>query len=142
MIPTDRAAARFAEILGLGGAVAIVADHHADARGVPATFLHLPTHAERSVGLLAWRYDAHVVVAGIRRRHVPFQFDLVVEDVFGPDSWSAVDDPVVYVTHRYLRGLERMVMTDPTQYLWGYARWGEEAARQALHEPEAGKPRS
>ena len=49
----------------------------------------------------------------------------------GLDTQSLSDpvaqaDPVEYITSRYLRGIERMILADPTQYLWAYPRWGKE----------------
>jgi len=141
LVPVEQALERLPQVLEAGGTIAVIADHHAAARrGLPVTFLGLPTRALRSVGLLAWRYSADVVVAGIRRTGV-FQFEIDVVDVMKQRDWASAADPVVYITERYLRGLERLVLTDPTQYLWGYARWGEEFARQLMaEEPGSGVP--
>lgn len=130
LIPVERAAQRLGEILGQGGSVAILADHHSDRRGMQASFLGLPTRAMRTVGLLAWRYQADVVVAGIRRTHCSFRFELPLIDVIACQDWQNQPDPVAYVTHRYLRGLEQLVMADPSQYLWAYARWGASKAAE------------
>ncbi len=139
LIRVDRAAGRLAAILEAGGSVAIVADHHADRRGIPVTFLGLPTMAMRSVGLLAWRYNADVAVAGIRRIGSAFRFELIVADTLYHSEWERADDPVAYVTDHYLRALENLVLGDPTQYLWGYARWGEGFLRQLLARDEPGQ---
>ena len=109
-----------------------VPHHHADRRGMPVTFLGLPTKAMRSVGLLAWRYKADVIVAGIRRLNDEFRFEIVVADILERHEWQRQDDPVAYITERYLRGLEKIILADPTQYVWGYARWGEDFARRLL----------
>lgn len=132
LVPADRALERLPAILEGGGTVGIVADHPAERRGMPATFLGLPTMVMRSVGLLAWRFDADVVVAGIRRLRNAFRFEIDVVDVFKRPSWAHEADPVAYITNRYLRGLERLILRDPTQYLWGYARWGEKLAQQLV----------
>ncbi len=131
MIPVDQAAGRLGDILHAGGTVAIVADHHAE-RGLPVTFLGLPTKAWRTVGLLAWRYEADLVVAGIRRVRERFQFEIVLTDTVKHEEWQREPEPVAYLTHRYLGGLERIILDDPTQYIWGYARWGAELAEQLV----------
>ena len=136
MVPANRAAVRLGEVLSGGGTVAVVADHHAEKRGMPVTFLGLETKALRSVGLLAWRYKADVVVAGIRRLDETFRFEVVVPDVVRHTEWEAHSDPVAFVTMRYLRALEGLVLDDPTQYLWGYARWGEDFARRVVDASE------
>ncbi len=131
MAPVASAAARLGQVLGEGGMVALVADHHVPDRGMPVTFLGLPTKALRSVGLLAWRYEADVVVAAIRRWNDTFRFGIIVSDVVNHEEVAGHDDPVAFVTQRYLHAFERLILEDPTQYLWAYARWGEEHARQA-----------
>lgn len=137
LVPLEQAGTRLGEILADGGAVAIVADHHAQRGGLPATFLGLPTKVIRSVGLLAWRYNADVIVAGLRRVGDGFRFEIVVTDIMDHTEWAAADDPVVYVTQRYLRGLEALVLGDPSQYLWGYARWGRDVAQELMEADAA-----
>ncbi|UCD28967.1 MAG: lysophospholipid acyltransferase family protein [Planctomycetota bacterium] len=132
LIPLNQAGNRLGRILEAGGAVAIVADHHADQRGIPVTFLGLPTMAMRSVGLLAWRYHADVVVAGIRRINNMFRFQFIVTDIVDHSEWEKQDDAVTYITERYLRALEKIILDDPTQYLWGHPRWGEDFARRLI----------
>ena len=132
LIPLERAGQRLGETLASGGAVAIVADHHVERGGMAATFLGLPTKVMRSVGLLAWRYNADVIVAGLRRVSDGFRFEIIVTDIMDHSEWAGADDPVVYVTQRYLRGLEALVLRDPSQYLWGYPRWGRDVALELM----------
>jgi KDO2-lipid IV(A) lauroyltransferase len=136
MIPVTQAMSRFGAILETGGTVAIVADHYDDKRGMPVTFLGLPTRAMRSVGLLAWRYEAGLVVSGIRRVNERFGFEFIVADVIERADWAQQQDPVEYITHRYLRAMESMILADPSQYLWAYPRWGEDFAAH-LEENDA-----
>jgi lauroyl/myristoyl acyltransferase len=139
MVPLQNAAVRLGQVLGQGGTVGILADQHAEKRGLPVTFLGLPTKAPPSIGLLAWRYEADVVVAGIRRLGASFRFQWIVTDVVNHRETAAQPDAVEFVTHRYLRAIERLILEDPTQYLWAHARWGEEHARRsAAAVPSAG----
>jgi Kdo2-lipid IVA lauroyltransferase/acyltransferase len=132
LIPLERAGDRIVRLLEAGGTVAIIADHHAERRGLPVTFLGLPTMALRSVGLLAHHYRAAVAVAGIRRLGQEFQFEIVVSGFLGPNDWASADDPVAHITAYYLKALERIILADPSQYLWSYARWGDNAARRMI----------
>ncbi len=129
MIPVAQAVSRLPQLLGAGGTVAILSDHPATERGVPVTFLGRATHASRSIGVLAEHYDAVVTVAGIRRQPRPFHFDFVVTDLFDASAWRGADDPVAWITARYMAALERLVLSDPTQYLWAHARWASPPAR-------------
>jgi lauroyl/myristoyl acyltransferase len=134
LVPVERALERLPAVLQAGGSVALVADHPAEKRGLPVTFLGLPATITRTVGLLAWRYDADVVVAGIRRLHNSFRFEIEVNDVIKRAAWAGQPDPIAYITDRYLRGLERLILRDPTQYLWGYPRWGMQFTRELAHD--------
>ena len=129
MVSVERAATRLGQVLGEGGTIGIVADHHVADRGMPVTFMGLPTKALRTVGLLAWRYQANVVVAAIRRLGDTFRFGFVIADILDHRDIGAQDDAVTFVTTWYLQAMERIVLEDPTQYLWAYARWGEDYAR-------------
>jgi len=41
------------------------------------------------------------------------------------------------VTERYLRGLEVIILADPTQYLWAHPRWGRDFAHELVGEKDA-----
>ncbi len=136
LVPVNQAATRLGQVLGEGGTVALVADHHIEDRGTPVRFLGLDTKVSRSVGLLAWRHEANVVVAAIRRLEETFRFQIVVADVIYSKEAASHPDPVEFVTHRYMQALEGLILEDPTQYLWAYARWGEDHARRVTEVPD------
>ncbi len=127
LVPVEAALDRLPRELEAGRTVAILSDHHDPRRGMDATFLGLPTRAARTVGLLACRHNADVVVAGVRRVRRSFRFEILALDTIRPADWADAGDPVVHVTERTLRGLERLVLSDPEQYLWAYERWGRGA---------------
>lgn len=124
MVAVSEAPGRIERVLSQGGTVALLWDRHRPARGVEATFLGLPTRAGREVGVLACRHAADVVVAGLRRAGRRFRFEFVVADVVRHQEFVHRPDGVEWVTRRCLVALERLVLTDPTQYLWAYTRWG------------------
>lgn len=123
LVAVADAPVRMSEVLGGGGVVAMIADHATDPRGVPVTFMGLATTAQRVVALLAVHYNAEIVVGGMRRAEEPFHVEWKSMDVIRPADWAGADDPVVEITRRYTRGLEQLVRSDLTQYLWGYQRW-------------------
>jgi Kdo2-lipid IVA lauroyltransferase/acyltransferase len=130
MIPVHRALTRLNQVLRDGGTVALLVDHHDEDRGMAVKFLGLDAKMSRSIGLLAWRHHANVVVAALRRLDDTFRFQFVIADVIYHQEAAVQSDHVEFITHRYLRAIEGLIMEDPTQYLWAYARWGEEHARQ------------
>ncbi|MBI1825158.1 MAG: lysophospholipid acyltransferase family protein [Planctomycetes bacterium] len=137
LIPLQVAAIRLEQVLSTGGTVAILADHHVEERGMPVTFLGISTKVSRSIGLLAWRYEANVVVSAIRRLNNTFQFEIVLAEVIYYREAAGHADPVTFITHRYLRALEEIILKDPTQYLWAHARWGEEYSRRVTAPTES-----
>lgn len=139
LVPIEHAATRVPAVLAAGGSVALVADHPAERRGVPVTFLGLPATAQKTVGLLAQQYAADIVVAGIRRRG-PFQFEIEVQDIIKPDAWRSEPDPLRTITRRYIAGLERLILKDPSQYLWAQARWGERMAQRLAQAGASAAP--
>jgi KDO2-lipid IV(A) lauroyltransferase len=138
-VPVERAGNRIAQRLEQGDTVAILADHHADHRGLPVTFLGLPTTAMRTVGLLAQHYGASVAVAGIRRIGRAFHFEIVVSGILHRHEWDTAADPAAHITDFYLRALERIILADPAQYLWTHARWGAETARRFADSRDVGE---
>ena len=78
------------------------------------------------------------MVAGIRRLDGAFRFEIVVIDIFGRGDWQQADDQVTYITQRYVRGLEALILGDPAQYLWAYTRWGEDLARRLTEPTDSG----
>ncbi|HNO79374.1 MAG TPA: lysophospholipid acyltransferase family protein [Phycisphaerae bacterium] len=130
LIPVQSATTRLEQVLEDGGTVALVADHHASRRGIEVEFLGIPTRAMSTVGILACRHGAEVVTAGLRRVGTDFRFQFEIEDTIMPDDWKDEPNPVEWVTRRYMKGIEQLILREPAHYLWGYARWGEAHARQ------------
>ena len=133
LLPLEQAAARVPAVLAAGGTLALVADHPAEKRGLAVSFLGLPATAAKTVGLLAQQFEADVVTAGIRRVG-PFRFEIVVEDVFKHAVWRHEQDALRAITQRYIAALERLILRDPSQYLWAQPRWGS-AVTRARPEP-------
>lgn len=123
LVPLEHAATAIEHRLAGGGAVALVADHDDDPRGVDVSFLDRPARASRAVALLAQRHNAEIIVAGIRRTRRPFHVQIIECDIIRPADWSSAADPTVLITERMVAALDEMIRTQPEQYLWGHARW-------------------
>lgn len=123
LVPTADALVKIPRILDAGGTVAVLADHPGGRHGMPATFLGRPVTVHRTVGLLAARHAADVVVAGLKRVADTFRFELNVVDVIRHREWQDEPDPVQFITTRYLAAVERLIRGAPDQYLWASARW-------------------
>ncbi len=109
--------------------VAFVADQNAGDRGVFVPFFGRLTSTYKSIGLMALKHNAVIVSGGAHRvgwdgspgdhdlgRRVgvnDLRFRVTVDDVFGPEDYLAQPDPLFYLTARYRRSIERLVLQAP-----------------------------
>jgi len=111
--------------------VAFVADQNAGDRGLFVPYFGRLASTYKSIGLLAMRFEAPLIVGmalrvgghaggagfGGMRHHV------YVADVIEPEDWKSQPDPLFYLTARYRWALQKMVKTAPEQYLWMHRIW-------------------
>jgi len=131
-----------------------VADQSGGDRGVFVPFFGRLTSTYKSIGLLAKQSGATIICGNARRLSpqdsVPgggvagnagtggppsMRYTVQLVDVFGPDDWNGRPDPLYYLTARYRRAIERMILQAPDQYLWMHRVWRS----RPLHE-RSGKP--
>ena len=106
-----------------GRRVGFIADQNAGESGLFVPFLGRLASSYKSIGLLAMRYELPVVAGFARRIGNRFQYRLEMMDYFGPEDWCDQPDPLYYVTARFNRAIEKMVLSAPDQYLWIHRRW-------------------
>lgn len=111
------------DILEDGGRLGFIADQNAGDQGIFVPFFGRLASAYKSIGLLAMRYDAPIIVAMARRRGMRLDYEFVLGDIIEPEDWNGQEDPLYYLTARYTRALEMLVSDCPEQYLWIHRRW-------------------
>ncbi len=111
------------EVMEHGGTLGFIADQDAGDKGVFVPFFGRLASSYKSIGLLAIRYDAPVICGYARRRGRPMAFEIGVSDIIYPEDWKSQADPLYYLTARYTRAIEKMVLEEPDQYLWNHRRW-------------------
>jgi len=117
------AVGRAREVLGRGGAVAMMIDQVPPngRRAVTVPFLGQPAHVDRAPAAVAAAAGAPFVVAVGRRtpsgRHVLQVLEVLTPP--GRPSAAWIDD----ATRRATRELERFVLAHPDQWLWMHRRW-------------------
>lgn len=111
------------EVLENKGILGFIADQNAGPKGMFVPFFGRLASTYKSIGLLAIRHQVPIIVGGARRRGDRFEFDIDIVDVIYPQDWESQPDELKYITERYTLGIERLVRTDPTQYLWVHRRW-------------------
>ncbi len=117
------AAKRMPQIMADRRALGFVADQNAGDRGLFVPFFGRLASTYKSIGLMAMRNDAPIVVSAAHRIGPGFRYELNVVDLIQPDDWADQPDPLYYITARYIRGLEQAVRLKPEQYLWMHRRW-------------------
>lgn len=117
------AAQEMQDILGRGEHLGFIADQNAGDRGMFVPFFGRLASAYKSIALLAITQDLPVIVAAAFRTAPGLHYRWRIQEVIEPEQWKNVDDPVYWLTARYTWGLEQLVRSEPTQYLWLHRRW-------------------
>ncbi len=133
--------------LRAGNPIGLIADQNGGDRGVFVPCFGRLTSTYKSIGLMALQHDA-VMVCGFARRLTPGErphdqstpggglgYIMEIQDVFGPEEYRAQPDPLFYLTARYRRAMEAMILKAPDQYLWMHRIWRS----RPVHE-RTGKP--
>jgi KDO2-lipid IV(A) lauroyltransferase len=133
---------RLPPLVAAGAPVGIVADQNGGDRGMFVPFFGRLTSTYKSVGLLALQFGATIACACARRcgpeegaAPGTLSYRIELDDYFGPADWATHPDPLFYLTARYRRSLERMVLRAPEQYLWMHRIW-----RSRPRHERQGKP--
>ena len=110
-------------VLESKGAVGFIADQNAGSKGIFVDFFGRKASTYKSIGLLAMTYNVPIVIGYARRTGKPFGFMIGVQDIIHPADWENQKDSLRYITHRYTKAIEDIVMAAPSQYLWMHRRW-------------------
>lgn len=147
------AAEQMPKLLDAGQAIGVVADQNAGDRGLFVPFFGRLTSTYKTIGIMAIRHGATVVVGGARRirsgdaasddlikgfRRIDhsqtdgLHYRVQVHDMITPEDWEAQADPLYYLTARYRRAIEQMVVQCPEQYLWMHRIWKSRPRHEVL----------
>ncbi len=115
------------EYFARGDSVAFIADQNAGDRGVFVPFFDRLASSYKSIGLMAMEYEIPIICGGAQRLGVPgeqqLRYHVGIDDIITPDDWADQPDPLFYITARYRRSIENLVMQAPEQYLWMHRAW-------------------
>ncbi len=111
------------EALDRQEAVGFIADQNAGDGGVFVPFFGRLASTHKTIGLLAVRLQLPVICGFARRVNAALDYHIATADIIRPADWADHPAPQYYVTARYMRAIESMVRSHPTQYLWMHRRW-------------------
>lgn len=111
------------EIIESGGTLCFISDQDAGRKGIFADFFGRPASWYKSIGLLAMRHRAPLVVGYALREKPGFHYGIIVERIIQPHEWDDRDDPLLWITQTFAHALEAGIRRRPEQYLWMHRRW-------------------
>jgi KDO2-lipid IV(A) lauroyltransferase len=76
-------------VLEAGGTVGLIADQNAGSKGMFVDFFNRKASTYKSIGILAMRYNAPVIIGYARRREGKFHFDVGIQDIIYPQDWES-----------------------------------------------------
>lgn len=126
---------RMIGVLDNGGALGFIADQNAGDRGIFVPFFGKLASTYKSIGLLAIQKNVPIVCGYAKRLNDTMGYEIGTTDIIYPDDWQKQDDPLYYVTARYMRAIEMMVRLAPEQYLWMHRRWKSRPRHERLGKP-------
>ena len=114
---------RMLEVIAAGEPLAFIADQNAGDRGMFVPFFGRLASTYKSIGLLALSQNTPIICGYAHRIGPGYRYELGTQDIIYPSDWEGREDPLYYVTARYMRAIEMMVRRAPAQYLWMHRRW-------------------
>ncbi|MBC8309579.1 MAG: lysophospholipid acyltransferase family protein [Phycisphaerales bacterium] len=111
------------ELIKQNKSVGFIADQNAGDRGMFVPFFGRLASTYKSIGLLAMKYELPIAAVHAKRIDGRFKYEISVTDFIEPDDWNNQPDPLYYITARYNKAIEQMVINAPEQYLWLHRRW-------------------
>jgi len=130
-----KATDRLVAALERGESLGFIADQNAGARGLFVPFFNRLASTYKSIALLAVTRRVPVVCGYAYRIAHSYRYRFSLTDIIHPHEWDEREDPIFYVTARYMHAIEQMVRHCPHQYLWMHRRWKS----RPLHERK-GRP--
>ncbi|MBN1507044.1 MAG: hypothetical protein JW955_09370 [Sedimentisphaerales bacterium] len=138
LIDKKGAASLLSEVAGTGCTLGFIADQDAGKKGIFVDFFGRKASTYKSIGLLAITYNLPIAVGSCRRVDNRFFFEFKPTRLILPQDWADKEDPLLWVTAEYTKGIEEAVREDPTQYWWVHRRW---KTRPKGEVPQDGKIR-
>jgi len=124
------------------GCVAMqAADQRQRQRGVRVPFFGEIASTDRSAAVLALRKGYPIAIAGAERVGPGFRFRGLLVEIIEVESTGDHEADVARVTAEVNRGLERLILRRPEQYLWIHDRYRKSSSATQQDPQPAADPR-
>ncbi len=129
LILKNGAGAELSDIMEHRGMASMLCDQDAGRSGIFVDFFGRPASTFKSIALLAFQYNALIVVGGAFRLPEASQgdcrwirFSVSTQDVIDPVDFQGANG-INELTQRFTSSLEALIRKAPEQYFWVHRRW-------------------
>ena len=138
ILPKKGSAPDVAIVMEENGAIGLLGDQAAGAKGAWVDFFGRPASVHKAIGVFAMSAAAPVLVCSATRRGGLFDYDLRLDGVLDPAAGGADAEDIRALSQWYTRLLEQAIRREPAQYWWVHRRWrGEPPAAKKGGAPAA-----
>lgn len=123
MLPKNGSSEQIEALLASGGALTLLGDQSAGAKGCWVSFFGKPASTHKAVALFSLTFKAPTIVVGVRRKRRMLDYYIDVADCVDPASPDFPYAGVQPMTEWYTGCLERLIVAGPEQYWWIHKRW-------------------
>lgn len=136
ILPKDGTAQEIDRLLTDGGALVVLADHHAGKKGCWVEFFGRMASTHKAVAIFSLTNDAPLLVSYARRLSKPLHYDMGVQEFADPSRGDPSLRGVQELTQWYTNELEQIIRRAPQQYWWIHRRW-KDAPQKRRRKPKA-----
>ncbi|MFM8579275.1 MAG: lysophospholipid acyltransferase family protein [Planctomycetaceae bacterium] len=123
ILPKRGSAPDVSEVLERNGALGLLGDQSAGAKGCWVEFFGRPASVHKAIPIFALSSRSPVMVCSATRRGGLFDFDMRLEGIADPDAGDAATTDLMSLAQWYTHVLERSIRRAPGQYWWVHNRW-------------------
>ena len=126
ILPKNGSAPAIDHLLASGGALSLLADQYAGAKGCWVSFFGRPASTHKAVAVFSLSNDAPLLVSYARRKDRALHYQMGTEATADPRDSESNLGGVRELTEWYTLQLERIIRRAPDQYWWIHRRWKDD----------------
>ncbi|MBI4567955.1 MAG: lysophospholipid acyltransferase family protein [Planctomycetes bacterium] len=121
--PKEGALRSLARALQNGETVVLLVDQAAGSDGAQVEFFGRKCSTQKSVALLALRYDVPIIPSYTWRHGMRFFHTTILDEPLSWERGGSREEEALRVTQAYTSRLEQYIRRHPEQWLWLHRRW-------------------
>ena len=137
ILPKKGSAPDVALVLEENGAIGLLGDQSAGAKGCWVDFFGRPASVHKAIGVFSLSAAAPVLVCSATRREGLFHYVLKLEGLADPAAGHSETGDLQALSQWYTTLLEESIRREPAQYWWVHRRWREKPRKAKVKRPAA-----